>query len=108
MGDDQGRAILSRLLGERAPFQAGAFGAVARDYRSWATGYYAERLALAVDRLNQSLIVSGKRKVIARDVLNDLFDAAKPPESFDDATAQEFVNTLDRVANSQLRTESGR
>lgn len=108
MSHEQSRAMLAKLLAERTPFQPDAFSVVDKKYRSWAIGYYAERLALAVDRLNQSLIASGKKKVIAKDVLDELFDAAKPPESFDDATAEEFVIKLDRVAKSQLDTAPGR
>lgn len=108
MNDGQSSAILSKLLGERAPFQPDFFSVVAQKYRPWAIGYYAERLTLAVDRLNQSHIVSGKQKVIAKDAMDELFDAAKPPESFDDSTAKDFVIKLDRVEKSQHETELGR
>jgi len=100
MSAEQGRAILSRLVANRAAFQADAFSAVAVDYRWWSVGYYAERLALAVDRLNQSLVAPEKPALIAKAPLDELFNAAKPPESFDAATAEEFVQKLDRVAKS--------
>ena len=108
MSHDQSRAILFKLLGDRTPFQADAFSVVARELRSWAIGCYAERLTLAMDRLNQSLVASGQQRVIAKDLLDALFDAAKPPASFDAATADEFVEKLDRVAKSQLHAEPGR
>lgn len=97
---EQGRAILSRLLANRAAFQADAFTTVAEKYRAWSVGFYAERLALAVDRLNQSLVAPEKPALIAKAPLDELFNAAKPPESFDAATAEEFVQKLDRVAKS--------
>ena len=108
MSQEQSRAILSKLTGNRAPFQADAFSAVALDYRWWSVGYYAERLTLGIDRLNQSFVASGQQRVIPKNPLDELFDAAKPPESFDAATADEFVRRLDRVAKSQLEAEEGR
>ena len=108
MSHEQSRAILIKLIGNRAPFQAAAFSGVAQEYRSWAIGYYAERLTLAIDRLNQSFVAAGQQRVIAKELLDELFDAAKPPESFDDATAEMFVEKLDRVAKSQLSAEPGR
>lgn len=108
MSQEQTRAILSKLIGERTPYQSDAFSAVAREYRSWAIGYYAERLTLAIDRLNQSLVAPGQQGLIAKDLLDALFDAAKPPESFDAATADEFVKKLDRIAKSHLDAEPGR
>jgi len=105
MSHEQSRAILSKLLGDRASFQPDAFSRVAREYRPWSMGYYAERLALAIDRLNQSLVASGGKSAIAKDLLDELFDAAKPPESFDGATVGEFVEKLERVAKSQLDAE---
>ncbi len=108
MSPEQSRSILARLMGNRAPFQPDAFSAVAREYRSWAIGYYAERLALAMDRLNESLAASGQQRVIAKSLLDELFNAAKPPESFEAATADEFVNKLDRLAKSHIDAEPGR
>ena len=100
MSRGQGREILGRLVANRAAFQADAFGAVAKDYRAWAVGYYAERLTLAVDRLNQSLAPPGQPALIAKAPLDELFNAAKPPESFDAKVADEFVQKLDQVAKS--------
>ncbi len=108
MRREQSRAILSKLIANRTPFQSDAFGGVAGEYRSWSIGYYAERLTLAIDRLNESLVASGQQGGIAKDVLKELFDAAKPPESFDAATADEFVRKLDRVAKSHLDAEQDR
>jgi hypothetical protein len=97
MTPEQGRAILTRLVANRTPFLPDAFGSVAREFQPWSAGYYAERLTLAIDRLNQSLVTSGQQGVIAKPLLDELFDAAKPPESFDAATADEFVEVLDRM-----------
>lgn len=108
MRREQSRAILSKLIANRAPFQSDAFGGVAGEYRSWSIGYYAERLTLAIDRLNESLVASGQQGGIAKDVLKELFDAAKPPESFDSVAADEFVRKLDRVAKSHLDAEQDR
>ena len=108
MSDEQSRAILFKLIGNRTPFQSDAFSGVAREYRSWAIGYYAERLTLAMDRLNEPLVASGQQWVIAKALLGELFDAAKPPESFDATTADEFVKMLDRVANSHIGAEPRR
>ncbi|MEO7099276.1 MAG: multiheme c-type cytochrome [Luteolibacter sp.] len=108
MSHEQGRAILSKLVADRTPFQPDAFSTVAKEYRSWSIGYYSERLTLAIDRLNESLAASGQQRVIAKDSLKQLFDAAKPPESFDAATADEFVRKLDGVAKSHPDTEQGR
>ncbi len=108
MNLDQTRAILSKLVAHRTPFESDAFSSVAAVYRPWALGYYAERLALAVDRLNQSLVTSGRQPVVPKELLDKLFDAAKPPESFDSAAAGEFVNILDRLAASAIHPEQGR
>ncbi len=108
MNDAQSHAIFSKLLNHRTPFQSDAFSAVAEEFRSWAIGYYAERLTLAMDRLNQSLVASGQQRVIAKALLDELFDAAKPPESFDAATADEFVKKLDQLAKSHLDAEPRR
>ena len=91
----QAQAILGRLLRNRSPFGKDAFGQVAEDYRMWATGHYAERLALAIDRLNE---VSAKP--IGDGEINALFDAAKPPKAFDAAVSAAFVSKLDVVAKA--------
>lgn len=108
MNAEQSRTILSKLVASRIPFQPDAFSKVAPDFRSWSIGYYAERLVLAVDRLNQSLIVSNKRGGIEKNTLDELFDAAEPPESFDTSTTEDFVKKLDRVTQLYLEPESGR
>lgn len=92
---NQARAILSKLVRNRGPFLGEAFTPVAKDYRMWATGHYAERLALAIDRLNQSL-----GKPIAAAPINDLFDAAKPPKAFDAEVSATFVRKLEVIAAS--------
>lgn len=94
MSLEQGRAMLEKLIADRAPFQADAFGAVDPEFRSWSVGYYAERVTLAIDRLNESLVAAGQPGVVAKD-LRDLFDAAKPPESFDATTTAAFLEKLD-------------
>lgn len=106
MSREQSRAIWVKLLANRTPFQSDSFGAVVPEYRSWSIGYYAERLTLAIDRLNESLVASGQQGVIAKD-LKELFDAAKPAESFDAATADEFVQKLDQV-KSHTEAEKAR
>ncbi|MEO8615354.1 MAG: multiheme c-type cytochrome [Luteolibacter sp.] len=108
MGREQSRGMLDKLIGNRTPFQPDAFGRVAKEYRTWSIGYYAERLTLAIDRLNESLVVSGQQAMIAQEPLKELFDAAKPPESFDDATVEEFIDKLGRVAKSPLKSEQSR
>lgn len=109
MSHEQGRAILSKLIANRTPFQPDAFNAVAPEFRPWAAGYYAERLTLAIDRLNESLLASGQHEGgLAKNPLRELFDAAKPPESFDAATTDEFVKKLDQLAKSPLNAESRR
>jgi hypothetical protein len=108
MSHDQSRAIFSKLVANRIPFQPDTYSKVAPDFRLRAVGYYAERLALAMDRLNQSQIANGKPKMVGKEALDELFDAAEPPESFDAAIAENFVGKLDRVAKSFLETESGR
>lgn len=105
MTRDQGHAILTKLVANRTPFEPDAFSGVDPKYRLWSTGCYAERLTLAIDRLNQSLVTSGQQGVITKALLDELFDAAKPPESFDAAAADEFVGILDRVKKSLLDAE---
>jgi hypothetical protein len=96
--EGQARAILTKLVRNGEPFLAGAFGPVAADFRNWATGHYAERLALAIDRLNQSL-----GKPIPAAPINDLFDAAKPPKAFDAEVSATFARKLEVVAKSLPR-----
>ncbi|MGJ8644598.1 MAG: multiheme c-type cytochrome [Luteolibacter sp.] len=96
----QTRDMLGRLLKNNEPFRAGAFEDLPKDYRSWASGYYAERLALAIDRLNESLIQAGQKDVIADEPLNALFDAAKPPVAFDSVASDVFLAKLAAVAES--------
>ncbi len=108
MSREQSGVILSKLIGNRAPFQNDAFEGVAKEFRTWSTGYYAERLTLAIDRLNQSVIASGQHEMIAKEPLKELFDAAKPPENFDAAIAEEFVQKLDQVAKPHIDREQNR
>ena len=108
MSREQCRAMLAKLLANRSPFQADAFSGVVEKYRSWSVGYYAERLTLSIDRLNESLLTPGQQGPIAKDTLKELFDAAKPPESFDAATAEEFVGKLDQVAKPHTDAEEHR
>ena len=105
MGDDQSRAILRRLLTNRAAFEDGAFDAVDEEFRSWAVGYYSERLALAIDRLNQSLVPQGAEVMVKKDFLDELFDAAEPPKGFDADSAEVFVRKLDQLATSNPEAE---
>ncbi len=107
MTHEQGRAILTKLVANRTPFLSDSFGAVAQEFRPWSVGYYAERITLAIDRLNQSLVIAGQQGMIAKPLLDELFNAAKPPESFDATTADEFVAVLDRVKKSLPDAEQG-
>jgi len=91
----QARAALDNLLRHRKPFEVGAFAAVAADYRMRAVGHYAERVALAIDRLNQSVIAQGGKAAFAEQSLDALFKAAQPPKSFDADVADQFVRMLD-------------
>jgi hypothetical protein len=105
MTSAQARSALDRLMGNRKPFEIGAFGTVADEYRMWAVGYYAERVALAIDRLNQSLVLSGRKAVVDEEALDGLFKAAKPPKSFDADVAENFVRKLDGLAKSNPGAE---
>ena len=91
----QSRAALGKLMGNRKPFEVGAFETVAGEYRMWAVGYYAERVALAIDRLNQSAIAAGEEPAFTEEALDGLFKAAQPPKSFDADAAEHFVRKLD-------------
>lgn len=109
MSHEQSRAIMSKLIGNRAPFQTDAFNGVDKDYHSWAIGYYAERLTLAIDRLNQSLVTSEQQGVIPKELVDALFTAAKlPPESFDVTAVDAFVQMLDQVAKSHPGSQQDR
>ncbi|MEP2775685.1 MAG: multiheme c-type cytochrome [Luteolibacter sp.] len=96
----QTRDILGRLLKNQEPFRAGAFDSLPKEYRSWAAGCYAERLVLAIDRLNESLVNAGQKPPIADEPLNALFDAAKPPMAFDSVASDVFIAKLAAVAES--------
>ncbi|MEO5714053.1 MAG: multiheme c-type cytochrome [Luteolibacter sp.] len=109
MSREKNREILDRLIANRIPFQSDAFGAVDPEYRPWSVGYYAERLTLAIDRLNEALAASsGQQAVIAKDPLKELFDAAKPPESFSADDTVKFLEKLDQVAKSLRKAGQGR
>ncbi len=97
MSTAQARTALGLLLQNRKPFEISAFGTVAEDHRMRAVGHYAERLALALDRLNQSLIAAGEKAAFAEDALNELFNAAPPPKSFDVDITENFVRKLDAM-----------
>jgi hypothetical protein len=99
------RAILTKLINERAPFQPGAFGDVTAEFRFLVIGSYAERLALAIDRLNESSADAQQKKAIAEGLVAGLFDAARPPKSFDQASVDRFVQKLDSLATGAPRKE---
>lgn len=101
----QTRAMLNKLALHRAPFGLGAFGSMADGDRMLAVGHYAERVALALDRLNQSLVASGEKAAFAEDALDELFKAAQPPKRFDSDIAENFVRKLDGLANSNPDAE---
>lgn len=98
MTSAQSRAALNQLINHRKPFEVGAFETVAAGYRTWAVGYYAERVALAIDRLNQSAIAAGEKPAFTEEALDGLFRAAQPPKSFDADAAENFVRKLDGLA----------
>jgi hypothetical protein len=91
----QSRAALDNLIRHRQPFEVGAFGSVAADFRLRAVGHYAERVALAIDRLNQSVIAAGGQAAFPEASLDALLRAAQPPKSFNADTADQFVRMLD-------------
>ena len=94
----QSRAALDKLMRHRKPFEVGAFDSVAGEYRMWAVGYYAERVTLAIDRLNQSAIAAGEKPVFVESALDELFRAAQPPKSFNADAVDHFVRNLDHLA----------
>ena len=98
----QSRSILSLLTANRRPFQTGAFPKVEKAYRLWATGHYAERLALSIDRLNQSILAQGTQAPIPDAMINGLFQAAKPPKSFNADISENFVRKLDQLPPIKL------
>ncbi len=103
MTSAQSRAALDKLMSHRKPFEVGAFEKVAGEYRMWAVGYYAERVALAIDRLNQSAIAAGEKTAFAESALDELFKAAQPPKSFDADAADHFLRKLDQLADSHVQ-----
>ena len=94
----QSRAALDKLMRHRKPFEVGAFDSVAGEYRMWAVGYYAERVTLAIDRLNQSSIAAGEKPCFVESALDELFRAAQPPKSFNADAVDHFVRNLDHLA----------
>lgn len=98
MSPAQTRAAVAKLMRYRKPFEISAFGTVAAPQRMRAVGHYAERLALAIDRLNQSLLATGEKAAFAEEALNELFKAAPPPKGFDADIAENFVRKLDALA----------
>jgi hypothetical protein len=98
MGADKERALLKKLIHERAPFQPDAFGEVTPEFRFLVIGHYAERLALAIDRLNEAPAGAQQKKPIAEGAMAGLFETAKPPKSFDQASVDRFVQKLDAIA----------
>lgn len=98
MSSAQTRAAVGKLLRYRKPFELSAFGTVAAEQRMRAVGHYAERVALAIDRLNQSLIAAGEKAAFAEEALDELFKAAPPPKSFDADIAENFVRKLDALS----------
>ncbi|MCW1925183.1 cytochrome c family protein [Luteolibacter arcticus] len=102
MSVEKERAILEKLLNDRTPFQPAAFGEVTPEIRFLAIGHYAERLALAIDRLNESTAGPKKPRPITDGAIEGLFAAAKPPRSFDQAAIDRFLQKLDSVAAAAL------
>jgi hypothetical protein len=98
MSAAQTRAALGKLMRYRKPFELSAFANVAAEQRMRAVGHYAERVALAIDRLNQSLIAAGEKAAFAEESLDELFKAAPPPKSFDADVAENFVRKLDALS----------
>ena len=90
--------MLLLLAANREPFQMGAFQNVEEAHRSWAVGYYAERVALAIDRLNQAILAQGDKAPIP-DAMIDTLLTVKPPKSFDGDIdiAEDFVRKLDQL-----------
>lgn len=91
----QTRAVLDKLMRHRGPFEAGAFAIIDEAWRMRTVGHYAERVTLAIDRLNQSLLASGQRAAFSEEALDELFKAALPPKSFDRDAADHFASMLD-------------
>ncbi len=102
MTSAQSRAALDKLMRNRKPFEVGAFDTVAEAHRMWAVGYYAERVALAIDRLNQSVIAAGEKAAFAENALDELLKAAQPAKSFDADAAKNFVRKLDHLVNPNI------
>jgi hypothetical protein len=89
---------MSSLMKNRAAFGFGSFPEVPAAHRMRAVGHYAERLALALDRLNQSLIAAGENAAFSEQSLDDLFRAALPPKSFDADIVENFLRKLEALA----------
>jgi hypothetical protein len=98
MSAEKERAILTKLISDRASFQPGAFSETIPEFRFLVIGHYAERLALAIDRLNEAPAGSQPKKTITEGAMEELFQAARPPKSFDQASVDRFVQKLDSLA----------
>ncbi len=94
----QTRAILNRLVGNREPFAGSTFKKMSEEKRKMAKGYYAGRLVLALDRLNEALAKSAEKGPIPEPVMKKLFEAAKPPLAFDDEVSDYFLKMLEAAA----------
>ena len=101
MSAAQTRTALGLLLRHRKPFELNAFGTVAAEQRMRAVGHYAERLALAIDRFNQSLLAVGEKAAFTEDALSELFKATPPPKSFDVDITENFVRKLDALTSAR-------
>lgn len=99
----QTRDILNMLLSQDAPFEASAFESLPEQSRTWASGYYAERLVLAIDRLNEALIASEGKSAIDDKKFNELMKAADPPIAFDSVACDIFKGKLAAVRETFSR-----
>jgi len=97
MSAEKERAILMKLISDRELFQAGAFADATPQFRFLVIGHYAERLALAIDRLNEAPASTQQKKPITEGAMEALFAAARPPKSFDQASVDRFVQKLDSL-----------
>lgn len=93
----QARDMLRLLLSQEVAFGASAFESLPEQSRVLASGYYAERLVLAIDRLNEALVVSEGKSAIDDGAFNELIKAADPPVSFDSVTCDVFKGKLAAV-----------
>jgi hypothetical protein len=94
----QTRAILNRLVGNREPFAGSAFEKVSEEKRMMARGYYAGRLVLALDRLNEALANGAAKGPVPEQAMKDLMDAVKTPVAFDEEISNHFLEKLDAAA----------